>query len=181
MGNIAKTDTVALLREIEERCRSCSHGLLPKQEVGSEWSGIAFRIANTSLVTPMGEVVEILEFPELTRVPMTRPWLQGIANVRGSLLPVVDLIAYLNGLPTRLTSRTRVLVVDYNGIFTGLVVDEVLGMKHFMNNEYVSGEAVVEESMQPYTLNGFLRGGQYWGLFSLHALAGSPQFLQAAV
>ena len=50
-----------------------------------------------------------------------------------------------------------------------------------MKNEYVTSEAAVEEFMQPYTRDGFLRGEQYWRLFSLHALVESPQFLQAAV
>ena len=181
MEDTDKTDPVALLRKIEESCRTCSHGLPHKQEQSSEWSGIAFRIGKTGLVTPLGEVVEILEYPELTPVPMTREWVRGIANIRGSLLPVIDLTAYLNRTPTKLTARTRVLVIDHNEIYTGLVVDEVLGMKHFMNNEYVSSEAVLEDFLQPYTRDGFLRGENYWALFSLHILAEAPQFLQAAV
>ena len=181
MESTEKADPVALLREIEERCRACSSGLPRKQETSGEWSGIAFRIGNTSLVTPLGEVTEILEFPELTVVPMTRPWVRGIANIRGSLLPVIDLTGYLNGFATKVTTKTRVLVIDYNDVFTGLVVDEVLGMKHFMNDEYVNGEGVVEEFLKPYTQNGFQRSERYWNLFSLHALAESPQFLQAAV
>jgi len=174
------TDPLGLLREIEERCRSCSSGLPHKQEAASEWSGIAFRIGKTNLVTPMGEVIEILEFPELTAVPLTQPWVRGMANIRGSLLPVIDLTGYLNGSMTKLTPRTRVLIVDHNGVYTGLVVDEVLGMKHFMNDEYVVGESV-EGFLKPYTQSGFQSGNKYWGLFSLHALAELPQFLQAAV
>lgn len=181
MGNIDKTDPVALLREMEDRCRDCSSGLSRKQEPGSEWSGIAFRVVNTSLVVPLGEVVEILEFPRLTFVPLTRPWVRGMANIRGSLLPVIDLTAYLTGSMAKVTARTRVLVVDHNDVFTGLVVDEVLGMKHFMNDEFVSNEEDVEDLLKPYTRNGFQRDEQYWGLFSLHALAEMPQFLQAAV
>ena len=181
MENVEPADPVALLKDMEERCRSCSNGLQHKQEPGSEWSGIAFRMGTTSLVTPLGEVVEILEFPQLTPVPMVRPWVRGIANIRGSLLPVIDLSGYLNTSPTRLTSRTRVLVVDHNEVYTGLVVDEVFGMKHFMNSEYVTGESAAEASMEPYIKNGFHRGEHYWGLFSLHALAESPQFMQTAV
>lgn len=180
MENIANTDPVVLLKELEVRCRSCSSGLPHKQEAASEWSGIAFRIGRAGLVAPMGEVIEILEFPELTSVPMTQPWVRGMANIRGSLLPVIDLTGYLNGSMTKVTGKTRVLVVDHNDVYTGLVVDEVLGMKHFMNDEYVVGEKI-EGFLKPYTQSGFQRGEQYWGLFSLHALAELPQFLQAAV
>jgi len=179
--NLDLTDPVALLKEIEARCRSCSSGMPQKQEPGSEWSGIAFRVGNNSLVTPLGEVVEILEFPRLTPVPLARPWVKGIANIRGSLLPVIDLTGYLKGSPTKLTSRTRVLVVDHDEVFTGLVVDEVFGMKHFMKSEYASMEFAFEACMEPYMRNGFHRDGHYWGLFSLHLLTESAEFLQAAV
>ena len=181
MKNIDQTDALALLKAIESRCCGVSSGLPHKQETGSEWSGIAFRVANTRLVVPLGEVLEILEFPELTLVPMTRPWVRGMANIRGSLLPVIDLNGYLSGAETKSTNRTRVLVIDYNDVFTGLVVDEVLGIKHFMNDEFVSNEAIVDEVLGPYTQTGFQSGEQYWGLFSLHALAEMPQFLQVAI
>jgi twitching motility protein PilI len=181
MKNIDQTDAVALLKAIEDSCCGSSNGLPHKQEKGSEWSGIAFRVANTSLVVALGEVVEILEFPDITFVPMTRPWVRGMANVRGSLLPVIDLNGYLNGSATKTTIRTRVLVIDHNDVFTGLVVDEVLGIKHFMNDEFVPNDAIVEEALKPYTQNGFQSGEQYWGLFSLHALAETPQFLQVAI
>jgi twitching motility protein PilI len=181
MGNIDKTDVVALLRDIEDRCQGCSNGLPREQETNGERSGIAFRLAGSSLVVPLDEVVEILEFPPLTHVPMTSPWVRGMANIRGSLLPVIDLGGYLNDSMTKITARTRILVVDHNNVYTGLVVDEVFGMKHFMNDEYVASEVVVEEFLKPYMQNGFQSGERYWGLFSLHALAEMPQFLQVAV
>jgi twitching motility protein PilI len=181
MENTGKTDPVALLRDIEERCRICAGGLPHKQETGAEWSGIAFRVGSHRLVSPLGEVIEILDFPALTAVPMTRPWVRGIANIRGGLLPVIDLGGYLNGRRTKVTDKTRVLVVDCDDTLTGLVVDEVPGMKHFMNEEYDDGQDVAEEFLRPYLRGGFQKGEQFWGLFSLHALAESPQFLQAAV
>ena len=181
MKNIDQTDALALLKAIESRCCGASNDIPRKQETGSEWSGISFRVVNTRLVIPLGEVLEILEFPELTRVPMTRPWVRGMANIRGSLLPVIDLNGYLSGAATKITNRTRVLVIDHNDVFTGLVVDEVLGIKHFMNDEFVSNEAIVDEVLGPYTQTGFQSGEQYWGLFSLHALVEMPQFLQVAI
>ena len=181
MENIDQTDAVALLKAIEDRCCGCASDLPHKQEISSEWSGIAFQVASTSLVVPLGEVLEILEFPELTLLPMTQPWVLGMANIRGSLLPVIDLNGYLDGSETKITTRTRVLVIDHNDVFTAVVVDEVLGIKHFMNDEFVSSEAIVEDALRPYTQNGFQSGDQYWGLFSLHALAEIPQFLQVAI
>jgi len=148
MKNINQTDAVALLKAIEDSCCGSSNGLPHKQEKGSEWSGIAFRVANASLVVALGEVVEILEFPDITFVPMTRPWVRGMANVRGSLLPVIDLNGYLNGSATKTTIRTRVLVIDHIDVFTGLVVDEVLGSSHFIHDEFVQNEFIVQEALK---------------------------------
>jgi twitching motility protein PilI len=174
-------DPVAILRELEELCRHSAAGLERKTDAGSEWSGITFRIGDDLLVSQLGEVVEILEYPVLSKMPLTRSWVCGIANVRGSLLPVIDLGAYLNGNPSAVNSRTRVLVIDHNGLYTGLVVDEVLGIRHFTDDEYSGSDPGAAECLRPYLQNGFLHGDQIWNIFNLHALTQAPEFLQAAV
>jgi len=174
-------DPVSLLREIEQLCLASTTGMERQVETTIEWSGIAFRVGNNLLVSRLGEVVEILEFPELSSIPLTQPWVRGIANVRGNLLPVIDLNGYLNGRVTDVTSRTRVLVIDHEGLYSGLVVDEVLGLKHFTDEEFCVDDAGIDAYLQPYVRNGYRRGDQIWAIFSLLALAEAPQFLQTAV
>ena len=181
MKNNNVTDPVSILKQIEESCSGCSNGLPHKVEVSSEWSGVGFRIGSNSLATPLGEVVEIIDYPDVSAVPLTQPWVRGIANLRGNLLPVIDLNGYLNGSVAQITSKSRVLVVDYNGIYSGLVVDEVYGLKHFMEDEFTEEDCVVERCLQPYIQDAYRRNGKVWGIFSLFALAESPQFLQVAV
>lgn len=172
---------VAILRDIEESCRGCAVGLPRKAEVSNEWSGIAFRLDGNSLLVPMNQVVEILDYPVLSAVPLTQPWVRGIANIRGNLLPVIDLNGYLGNEMAQVTDKTRVLVIDYEGLYSGLVVDEVMGLKHFLDEEYTEDGVEVGALLQPYTGYGYRRDGQVWGVFSLFALADSQQFLQAAV
>lgn len=174
-------DPVAILQEIEDLCRGCAVGVPRKAGNSAEWSGITFRIGDNYLVSQLGEVVEILEYPELSNVPLSRSWVRGIANVRGNLLPVVDMSEYLNGSAATITPRTRVLVVDHNGLYTGLIVDEVLGLKHFTDDEYTGDLPGMDEAFEPYIQNGFQRDDRVWSIFSLHAMAETPQFLQAAV
>ena len=64
---------VAILQEIEDLCRGSATGAPRKAGNSAEWSGITFRIGDTYLVSQLGEVVEILEYPELSSVPLTRP------------------------------------------------------------------------------------------------------------
>lgn len=181
MGAMNVINPVAILKDIEGSCRNCAVGLPHKAEVPNEWSGIAFRLDGNDLLVPMDQVVEILDFPVLSAVPMTQQWVRGIANIRGNLLPVIDLKGYLGNELTRVTYKTRVLVIDYDGIYSGLVVDEVMGLKHFLDEEYTEDEVDVAALLQPYIGYGYRRNERMWGVFSLYALADSPQFLQAAV
>ncbi|MEZ5542214.1 MAG: chemotaxis protein CheW [Pseudomonadota bacterium] len=174
-------DPASLLREIEELCRASAAGMERQVENAIVWSGIAYRLGDNYLVSKLGEVVEILELPELSIIPLTQPWVRGIANVRGNLLPVIDMNGYLNGRVTEITGRTRVLVIDHDGLYSGLVVDEVLGLKHFTEDEYCMEDAGVDDYLRPYIQRGYRRGDQIWAIFSLFALAEAPQFLQTAV
>lgn len=172
---------VAVLKDIEDACRSCAVGLPRKAEVSNEWSGIAFRLGGNSLLAPMDQVVEILDVPSLSNVPLTQSWVRGMANVRGNLLPVIDLNGYLGNEMVRMTGKSRILVINHEGIYSGLIVDEVMGLKHFLEEEYTQDEVVVDAMLQPYIAGGYRSNEQVWGVFSLFVLADSQQFLQAAV
>ena len=179
--NPGDINPVAILRDFEERCTGGSLEQPGKAESRNEWSGIGYRVGGNYLVTRLGEVVEILDLPELTRVPLTKPWVLGVANVRGNLLPVVDLQGMLSGTMARQTGRTRLLVVDHEGVYSGLVVDEVLGLKHFSESEHTDEADNLDGYLSPYTRRKFRSGDRTWTVFSLFALAESPDFLQAAV
>ncbi len=181
MSDTNTVNPVAALKEIEDLCRGCETGLARKAEISNEWSGIAFRLGGDELLAPMDDVVEILDYPELSTVPLTLPWVLGIANIRGNLLPVIDLNGFLGNEITRVTGKARVLVVDYEGVYSGIVVDEVLGLKHFLEEELTSEDPEVDEVLQPYLQHGFRRGAQVWGVFNLLSLVESPAFLQVAV
>ena len=174
------TDPVSILKNIEDRCRIAATGLPQKAETRRLWSGVAFRIGHSRMVAALGGVVEILIYPELSVVPNTRSWVRGIANLRGKLLPVIDMNGYLHGCLTSLGKRTRVLVVDCEGVYTGLVVDEVMGLKHFSEETFVTKFSGIDEALRPYVDQGFCVDGEHWGIFRLLNLVESPQFQHAA-
>ena len=170
----------ALLKSIEAQVREHAAPLPIEIEIREDWVGIGFRVGEQRLLAPLGEVVEILTHPAVSTVPGTRKWVRGIANIRGNLLPVMDLRGYLEGRPTVPGRRSRVLVIDHEGVYSGLVVDEVLGLRHFLPEERVR-QVEVPEAYRPYVDTGFVTGGESWGVFSLKRLAETPQFLHAAM
>lgn len=170
----------ALLQDIERRCLANAAGLPMQVEVEDSWTGVGFRLGHHRLVAPLSEVIELLELPGVTKVPMTKTWVKGIANVRGNLLPVMDLSGYLYGKATQVTSECRVLATNHKGVFTGVLVEEVFGLRHFREEERTSVLPSIDESLRALMKRAFWHDGKYWGVFSLHRLVETPTFLQVA-
>jgi len=181
MNTPATIDPAALLQAIEDCCNASAASLPNGAEVKDEWSSVAFRVGGHNLLACLGEVIETLEYPPLTQVPNTSAWVHGIANVRGKLLPIVDLNAFLGNAPASISPRTRVLVLDCDGFYSGLVVDEVFGLKHFPETNCRVAPEIFDTSLGGYVTQGFYVDDSFWGIFSFTALAGSPQFLKTAV
>ncbi len=178
VGASTASDIIGLLRQVEERSRQHALGLPQQVEVRRTWSGIGFRIDDLHLVTSLDEVREIFEFPSVTRVPGAREWVRGIANVRGMLLPIMDLKGFVTGTGADLGRRSRVIVLRFGDLAAGLLVDEVFGMRHFFDEEYTQTPPQAQEVLQAYLRGAYQQGTTHWGVFSMHALAEDPRFME---
>ena len=156
-------------------------GLPQRLDIKEAWSGIGFRIGDFNLVAPLNQVTEILHYPKLTIVPGTKPWVKGVADIRGTLLPVMDLNGYLGKKGSAIGTRTRILVIRYEDITVGLVVDEVLGLKHFSDEEKVTAVTKFDESLRNYVKGAFRQKNIETLIFNMQALANHPNFFQVAV
>ncbi len=75
---------------------------------------------------PVLGVREVLRVVAMTPVPEGPPFLEGVIDLRGMLLPVIDLRKRFNLEATPFDSETRILVTEMHGHPAGLIVDEVL-------------------------------------------------------
>lgn len=143
------------------------------------WTGLGFRLGEHWLVTPREDVREVIVPPPLTRVPGARPWLLGVANVRGSLLPVCDLRRLLGEEHNTLARKSRIMVYNSDRVPAGFLVDEVAGYRQFTVAE--QRRELVDDSgpLNPYLLGGFVREAQPWLALSLHKVAASDAFNRA--
>jgi twitching motility protein PilI len=173
-------DVLGLLAEMERRSRDTAVGL-PQTEARKEiWQGLSFVVAGVRVVSAMNEITEMFRYPDvITRVAGASPWMLGVANVRGNLLPILDLQAYLGGKPVVPGKTTRVLVINQRGVQTGLVVSSVLGMRHFEEQQRVNN-ARVEGAIGAYVYDAFDINGEIWPVFSMLALSVDPGFRSAA-
>ena len=93
------------------------------------WRAISFRVARTLLLVDERDVFELLNVPRMTAVPGTKRWVAGIANVRGELLPMIDFCDFLFGEASQRDKQARVLVIQYTDLRSGLIVDQVSGVR----------------------------------------------------
>jgi twitching motility protein PilI len=178
----APHDPLLLLRDIERRSMERARGLPLREEQRAEWRGVGFHLLGQKLVASMDEVHEILSYPSVARVPGTHPWVRGIANVRGNLLPIMDLQGFLkHGSLTPLEDSTRVLVITEGELSVGLVVPEVLGMQHFHEEDQTGEWPAMEKALLPFIQSVYQRDGEYWSVFSMRKLASTPMFYRVAV
>jgi twitching motility protein PilI len=169
-----------LLLELERRARAAIAAREGAPASADEWVGIGFRLGTERFVTSRADVREVLPVPEhVTRVPGAKPWLRGIANLRGQLLTVVDLKSFLGaGAPTS-DRQARVLVVASREVPTGLIVDEVVGFRRFGSSDYRAETAPSVIRCEHYVEGSYRRGTEAWPRFSLLKLLEDPQFLTA--
>ena len=168
------------LADYERRSLAHAAGLPEQIEAPGLWRGIGFRIGAHYLVSSINEVNEILTLPALTIVPGTRGWLLGVANVRGNLVPVIDLKQYLEGERTQITDTSRVLVVRQSGGSVGLLIDEVLGQRSFSEEQRADAVGEEDERYGRFVGEKYPLGDVHWGQFSMAVLVRSPDFVQAA-
>ncbi len=170
-----------LLKELEKRSRTEIPGGAAGPDAVKEWVGVAFRMGGETFLVAREETREVLGLPAaITRIPGAKSWLKGLANVRGQLLPLLDLRLFLGSGATTSGRNTRVIVVNHREVPAGLIVDEVLGFRRFAESDFNPEPPPTVIRCDAYLAGAFRRGGEVWPVFSMKSLVESQSFLQAA-
>lgn len=87
---------------------------------------VVFQLAGEEIGAPIRTVSEIVRLPDrMTRVPKTPDFIDGMLNLRGTVLPVLDMRARFGISRAEKNDKQRILVLDVGGVRTGFVVDSV--------------------------------------------------------
>ncbi len=169
-------EIVLLLQDIESQSRKHAFDIPHKEETKQFWEGVLFTILGKKLLTALGDVKEILNYPQnVSIVPGAQKWVRGVANVRGSLLPIFDLQEFLGGNPISLGRKTRILVIEHEGLFAGLMVEDVFGMRHF-NTELRIQEHNTDKPISNYVSGAYDVDGLLCPILSMRVLAEDQDF-----
>ena len=166
------------LREFQSRL---AERLQAAQTSGVAASWLAVEAGGLRLLFPLSHAGEIFSWTDVQRVPYVQPWFVGVANLRGGLLAVIDLAAFLKDGARQARSESELAqcrLVALNPLLetnSALLVDRLLGLR---TTEAFASSAPADASAAPYLGHVYtdLEGGS-WQELNLQALSQHPAFL----
>ena len=111
---------------------------------------LTFHLAGEDYGIEIRFVIEIIGIQKITEVPDMPDFIRGVINLRGKVIPVMDVRARFRLPPRDYDDRTCIIVVDVDGTEVGLVVDEVSEVAD-----------IAEQNVEPPPRTGRSRGAQY--------------------
>ena len=169
-----------ILLQLDQRIRERAPVAVAGAQLSEIRGRLALRLGSWNLLFSMDDVTEIIPVPRITRVPGVKRWLLGIANLRGKVISVSDVRDFLTGRPTPRQPGSQVVVVRAGEWDYGLLVDEIIGMRHFGPQHRLPSLDAVDASLRSYVIEAFLNDNQYWLVFNSGHLLADPAFLNAA-
>lgn len=122
---------------------------------------VTFSIGEEEFGVDILKVQEIIRTMEITKVPRAPDFVEGVINLRGKVIPIIDLRKRF-GLPTRDHDKhTRIIVIEINNMIVGFVVDSVSEVLRIpastveppppvvsgLESEYISGVGKLEDRL----------------------------------
>ena len=86
---------------------------------------MTFLLGEEEYGVPISQIQEIDRLAKITKVPKAAAFIEGITNLRGEVIPVLDTRKRFDLAVKVPDDRTRIIIVDLGGVKTGLVVDSV--------------------------------------------------------
>jgi purine-binding chemotaxis protein CheW len=153
----------------------------PAESPAAEEHVVIFRLDREFYAIDIHSVQEIVRLQPITAIPGSDPWVEGITNLRGRVVPVVDLRRRCGIPESEHTSETRIVVVHCSAGTVGLIVDAVTEVLRIPASAIEPPNALSQSAA-----NGYLRAvaklpDRLVSLVNLDALLGLDEATAAAV
>lgn len=122
---------------------------------------VVFQLAEQTYGIDIASVFEIIRMETITKVPRTPDFVEGVINLRGRIIPVIDLCKRFNLVKSEQTGSSRIIIVDVDSNTIGMIVDAVSEvirvpvesieppppMIHGINAAYLRGIAILDAKL----------------------------------
>ena len=137
---------------------------------------VGFRVGNENYGLRIGSVREIVRVPEITVVPSAPEMIEGVINLRGKIIPVMDLRKRFGQTDPQADKKNRVLVVEVDSKLIGLIVNAASEVLKIPPSEIESPGDVFAEGESRYVTGVGKHRGQLIILLDVAILLREPEF-----
>ena len=106
---------------------------------------VGFQVGRETYGVPITSLHEIVRVPEITVVPDAPVYLEGVINLRGKIVSVMDLRKRFGEKQVALTKQNRILVVEHSGKLAGLIVDSASEVLKIPSADVEAAPSVFQE------------------------------------
>ncbi|HJX85786.1 MAG TPA: chemotaxis protein CheW [Candidatus Angelobacter sp.] len=121
---------------------------------------VGFRIGRETFGVPIAMVHEIVRVPDITAVPEAPDYVEGVINLRGKIVPVIDLRKRFGELEIESTKKNRILVAEVDHKMVGLMVDAASEVIKLPESDVEPAPNVFEEGELNYVTGVGKLGGR---------------------
>src|SRR5437764_14575632 len=118
--------------------------------MAKEFQIVGFRVGRETFGVPISLVHEIVRVPEITAVPEAPGWVEGVINLRGKIISVLDLRKRFGEKTITKSKKNRILVAEVNKKMVGLIVDAASEVLRISETEIDLPPSLVEEGELNY-------------------------------
>src|ERR1700693_3415631 len=104
-----------------------------------------FKVGRETYGVPLTPLHEVVRVPEITAVPDAPDYLEGVINLRGKIVSVMDLRKRFGDKQATLKKQNRILVVEHSGKLAGLIVDSATEVLKIAGEDVEAPPAVFQE------------------------------------
>lgn len=123
------------------------------EETVNEVQLVAFKLLDEEYGVSILNVQEIRDMTDITRVPYAPDYIKGVINLRGSVLPVIDLKKRIGLADAPYTPKTRIIIMKLQDISIGMIVDAVTEVLTVDGNHAAPPKSISNDARNKY-ING---------------------------
>lgn len=117
---------------------------------------VSFSLDNEEYGVDVLKVREIIRMPSITRVPNTPHYVEGVINLRGKVIPIINMRCRFGLAELETDKQTRIMVLDVEGELMGFIVDAVSEVIRISSSEIQPSPAVVTSGIDQECISGVI-------------------------
>ena len=118
---------------------------------------VVFKLSDEEFAVDINQVREIIRVSPIVRIPNTPEFIEGIINLRGNIITVIDLGKKLFGKAIEITKDTRIMIVEIDDVTLGLMVDSVIEVMRIPKNNIEKTPDIIAHKIHSDYIKGIAR------------------------